>query len=460
MLAPRIARANTTEAASSSSELSNQRQNLSGTAVAVNTANQVQALQRRIGNQATMRLLAQRADDRWLALSPAEQLLMLQRAVGNQATIRLLAQRAKTVTANKPGSQGSASGRLWDFSKIPDVPPGHPSRPAEGSPFTTLPLPGVIQPKLEVGAVDDPLEREADRVADMVMQVPDHGKPQVARNERDTEPMLSILGGQEKTAGRKGMEDEDEPLKKTTAAEKCSCREDNERIQKTAEVPRGGGLDADDQTLIPEIETRIKAMRGEGRVLNSFERAFMEPRFGADFSAIRIHTNQEADAHSRTLHARAFTVGSDIFFRAGEYTPGNAEGHRLLAHELTHTIQQGAASPLGDQHLDARSTARLVQRQPPPVPPPPAPAAAAAPAGRATVNFLPVLMDQAPAGWGVTTEDDVVIDITAFASGATWKCVITTADQQAHQGVRLLPGVVEVTPALVAGRRIVPNYRR
>jgi hypothetical protein len=73
-----------------------------------------------------------------------------------------------------------------------------------------------------------------------------------------------------------------------------------------------------------------------------------------------------------------------------------------------------------------------------------------APAGRATINYLPTLMDQAPAGWGVTTEDDVVVDVDSYTSGAVWKIKITKADQQAHQGVRLLPGVVEVTGALVA----------
>jgi hypothetical protein len=112
---------------------------------------------------------------------------------------------------------------------------------------------------------------------------------------------------------------------------------------------------------------------------------------------------------------------------------------------LTRSIHRAEASPGKARLLDRRAAAAL-QRQPaPPVAP------AAPPAGRATVNFLPTRMDLTPTGWGVTTEDDVVVDITAYSSGATWKCVITTADQQAHQGVRLLPGVVEVTPALVSG---------
>ena len=87
-----------------------------------------------------------------------------------------------------------------------------------------------------------------------------------------------------------------------------------------------------------------------------------------------------------------------------------------------------------------------MQRQP--APPPPAPPA---PAGVASINYLPVLKDLTPTGWGVTTEDDAVVDITAYASGGAWKCVVTKADQQAHQGVRLLSGVTELTAALVGG---------
>jgi hypothetical protein len=309
---------------------------------------------------------------------------------------------------------------------------------------------------LTVSTPEDIYEQEADRVADMVMQVPDHGTPRGACDESDIESMPSVLGGQEKSAGWKGIEDEDEPLKKIVVTERRVCGDDNKRIEKKAEIPRGGGLGADSPKLEPEIGARIQAMRGDGRALTSSERGFMEPRFGADFSAIRIHTNQEADKHSRALHARAFTVGSDIFFRSGEFTRGKAEDHRLLAHELTHSIQQGAAHPLHGPHIGAHSTAvPLLQRQPAP----PGPAPVVVPAGRVNLNFLPILHDKAPAGWGVTVNDDPVFDITAYASGATWNCVITTADQQSHQGTRLLPGVAEVTPALVAAEARCPRLQ-
>jgi hypothetical protein len=84
-------------------------------------------------------------------------------------------------------------------------------------------------------------------------------------------------------------------------------------------------------------------MRGGGRPLPASARHFMEPRFGADLSDVRIHTGPEAVHTARALNARAYTVGRDIMFGAGRYAPDTAEGKKLLAHELTHVVQQGAA---------------------------------------------------------------------------------------------------------------------
>jgi hypothetical protein len=72
----------------------------------------------------------------------------------------------------------------------------------------------------------------------------------------------------------------------------------------------------------------------------------MESRFGHDFADVRIHADDAAQTAASALHARAFTTGSHIAFRHGAYAPESADGRRLLAHELAHVIQQGAASPL------------------------------------------------------------------------------------------------------------------
>jgi Domain of unknown function (DUF4157) len=105
------------------------------------------------------------------------------------------------------------------------------------------------------------------------------------------------------------------------------------------------------RTLNSEHETQSPAevpaivhdvLRSPGQPLNADTRAFMEPRFGHDFSQVRVHTSSQAAESSRALNALAYTVGQDVVFGAGYYAPTTGDGKRLLAHELTHTIQQSS----------------------------------------------------------------------------------------------------------------------
>ncbi len=90
----------------------------------------------------------------------------------------------------------------------------------------------------------------------------------------------------------------------------------------------------------PEIEGAIEGARGSGQALGSTIRRRMDSAFGSDFSGVRVHTDDRADRLNKSLDARAFTTGKDIFFRQGEYQPGSPSGKKLLAHELTHVVQQ------------------------------------------------------------------------------------------------------------------------
>jgi hypothetical protein len=110
-------------------------------------------------------------------------------------------------------------------------------------------------------------------------------------------------------------------------------------------------------------------LQGGGQPLPRSERAFFEPRFGYDFSSVRIHTDAHAAEAARVAKARAFTVGEDVVFGAGHFAPETPAGRRLLAHELTHTVQQGAIQdhfasggpqPVG--RIAARQTVPAVQR--------------------------------------------------------------------------------------------------
>ena len=91
------------------------------------------------------------------------------------------------------------------------------------------------------------------------------------------------------------------------------------------------------------IESRLDSLRGGGQPLPDDVRTDMEQRFGADFSGVRIHNDGESAQLNRALSAQAFTQGRDIYMGEGQYNPGSASGKQLLAHELTHVIQQGAA---------------------------------------------------------------------------------------------------------------------
>jgi len=110
-----------------------------------------------------------------------------------------------------------------------------------------------------------------------------------------------------------------------------------EEIQATANHGLEGG-DVDEG-----VARSIQSAKGGGAPLDDGVRSSMEQGFGADFSGVRVHTGGQADALNRSLNARAFTTGSDIFFGKGQYNPGSTGGQELIAHELTHTVQQGAA---------------------------------------------------------------------------------------------------------------------
>lgn len=118
---------------------------------------------------------------------------------------------------------------------------------------------------------------------------------------------------------------------------------EEEEILQTKEVT--GGAPA----RITSIEAQINNMRGNGQPLPDTVRAFFEPRFGYDFSRVRVHTDANAEESARSVNALAYTVGRDIAFGMGQYTPETNEGRWLLTHELAHVVQQSGAY---QKHVD------------------------------------------------------------------------------------------------------------
>lgn len=168
------------------------------------------------------------------------------------------------------------------------------------------------QAKLTVGAPDDAFEREADEVADQVMRMPE---PTVQRMCAECK---------EEEAKVRRAEQVNVPTPQTT-------QDEDEVRRKALPSGTGGGLE--------EEAVHAVSSKGSGRPLAEASRRFFEPRFGADFSAVRIHDGPPAERSARSLNARAFAYGSDIWLGAGE-----RESNRpLLAHELVHVVQQRRA---------------------------------------------------------------------------------------------------------------------
>jgi hypothetical protein len=175
----------------------------------------------------------------------------------------------------------------------------------------------VIQAKLEVGESHSPDEKEADRVADTVMRSP-HSAPAISRLRSGNPPLRRACA-----ACGKSPEAEAEGLVQRRCAV-CSTA-----------VEAGDVADS--------LSARIQARRGAGEQLPAATRTSFEARFQRDFGGVRVHRDGEAAELNQSLGARAFTVGHDIFFGRGAFAPGTSAGDWLLAHELTHTVQQGAA---------------------------------------------------------------------------------------------------------------------
>ena len=179
---------------------------------------------------------------------------------------------------------------------------------------------GAIQAKLKIGQPNDKYEQEADRVAEQVMSMPEL---QVQRQPEEEE--------EEEEIQAKPISEQITPLVQRQAEEE---EEEEEELFQTKEVPGQA------PEVTPDLESRIHSLKGYGQPLPKSVRAFFEPRFGYDFSQVRIHTDGGAAETARALNAQAFTTERDVVFGSSQYSPDTTAGKKLLAHELTHVVQQ------------------------------------------------------------------------------------------------------------------------
>ncbi|WP_424103119.1 DUF4157 domain-containing protein [Moorena producens] len=198
---------------------------------------------------------------------------------------------AKTLTQQTETVAGVRSGINLDLMQIPV------------SNYSAMP----VQAKLEIRPANDKYEQEADRVAKLVVQQL-HGSQSGKLIPRQT---LQRQGN----------------------------REVDEELQRKPRLQLKGGREG--MTTTPELESSIARSRGSGQPLSQGIREPMEKAFGGvDFSGVKVHTDGQSDRLNQSMQAKAFTTGQDVFFRQGAYAPGSRDGKELIAHELTHVVQQ------------------------------------------------------------------------------------------------------------------------
>lgn len=187
---------------------------------------------------------------------------------------------------------------------------------------TPVPTKPRLQASLKVGALDDPLEREAEAVAERVLRTPD--------------PAPALAAG-----SLSGCPDE-HVCRCPGGCPPEGCGDD--ALYRRPWGARQGNVGAAEAGGPPQLDaataSAIQARRVAGQPLPPVARSFFERRLGAALTQVRVHTDSAAAALTRRVRARAFTVGQDVFFGAGEYAPTTLDGRRLLAHELAHVLQQ------------------------------------------------------------------------------------------------------------------------
>ena len=242
----------------------------------------------------------------------------------------------------------ATAGELYD---IPLFPPTPPADNANGS---ELP----VQAKLTIGQPGDKYEQEADRTAAQVMAMPD------AAVQRSTQDVTEDDEGAMPAIQRQGLEEDSEEDTTVAQVQPAVQREtlidDSEEETEKPLRPKSFLQAKGENAQAPQgFETKLAQHKGKGKPLSQEARSFMEPRFGADFSGVRVH---EAPQEAGAIKAQAFTHGQDINFISGKYNPGSSSGKELLAHELTHTIQQTGGQVQARKIFHSKAPQNKLQR--------------------------------------------------------------------------------------------------
>jgi hypothetical protein len=238
--------------------------------------------------------------------------------------------------------------------------------PVQAKPMNRLRRPlqdkrvSMIQAKLSIGEPNDNYEQEADTTASKVVQqinspMQDQSIQRESMEEEEELQMKPISSIQ-----RESMEEEEGLQMKPVSSIQQGAMEEEEELQMKSLVQRqeniGGGEASTD------LDSSIQSARGSGQSLDPNLQAKMGEAMGADFSGVKVHTDSQSDQLNKSIQAKAFTTGQDVFFRQGAYEPNSRGGQELIAHELTHVVQQNGSAVQRMASSNHFSTSFMINR--------------------------------------------------------------------------------------------------
>jgi hypothetical protein len=222
----------------------------------------------------------------------------------------------------------------------------------------------MIQAKLSIGEPNDKYEQEADATASKVVQQinstsQEQSVQREAAMEEEEELQMKPISSIQREAA---MEEEEElQMKPISSIQREVVMEEEEELQMKSLVQRRENLGGGEASL--DLESSIQSARGSGQSLDPNLQAKMGQAMGANFSGVKVHTDSQSDQLNKSIQAKAFTTGQDVFFRQGAYNPSSTSGQELIAHELTHVVQQGGASLKTNKPVQRKTTKKLTQSE-------------------------------------------------------------------------------------------------
>jgi hypothetical protein len=246
--------------------------------------------------------------------------------------------------------------------------------PVQAKPMNRLRRPlqdkrvSIIQAKLSIGEPNDKYEQEADATASKVVQqinspIQDQSVQREESMEEEDELQMKPIS----SIQREAMEEEEElQMKPISSIQREAAMEDEDELQMKSLVQRRENLGGGEAST--DLESSIQSARGGGQPLDAGLQEKMGQAMGADFSGVKVHTDSESNQLNQSIQAKAFTTGQDVFFRQGAYAPSSRSGQELIAHELTHVVQQGATSVRTNKPVQRKLAKKLTQSESQPLP--------------------------------------------------------------------------------------------